>query len=79
MIFYNIPNAGQFFSRVLACRGDVFARGADGQTRNLKDMAEYCIQTGIAESMSGIREIDVKAANPADAQSWIQYAMQMRY
>ena len=48
MKVYDISNARSFFERVLKCTGSVYSLDASGNRTNLKDMAEYCIGSGMA-------------------------------
>ena len=77
MKVYNISNARSFFERVLKCTGSVYSLDASGNRTNLKDMAEYCIDSGMAGQMRGIDEMDLSFERDEDLMSLMRFAMQM--
>ena len=77
MKLYNIPNARHFFERVLTCNGTVYVTASGGKTQNLKNIAQYMINSGIVNTLNGIREINVTAEMPSDGTKLLGYAASM--
>ena len=77
MKLYNISDARHFFERVLTCNGTVYVTTPDGETQNLKNVAQYMISSGIANTLNGIREINVTAEMPSDGTSLLSYVANM--
>ena len=77
MKFFGVENVREFCECVLRCSGDVYEIGADGSERSLKSMAEYLMDSGLAEQMSGIGEIRLRFQNSRDMDILLRYAMRM--
>lgn len=77
MKFFGISNTGEFFDRVLRCKGEVHVIEADGTEKDLKQMAEYMTRNGLASNLRGISEIDLRIQKPSDIDVLFSYAMEM--
>lgn len=77
MKFFDIRKPREFYERVLRCSGDIREIGTDGTQRDLKSMAEYLIETGMADRMMGIPEINLSIQKPSDIDVLFNYALSM--
>ena len=77
MKLFNIQNTKEFFEQVLHCDGEVHVLEVDGSERDLKAMAGYMIDEGLAERMAGIPEINLTIQKSSDANYLLGYAMGM--
>ena len=78
MKLYNISNAGEFLTRVLDCKGMVYAVESDGRAQDLKELAQYLISSGMAGKIEGIREIDLAVEKPVDRTLLLNYVAGMK-
>ena len=77
MKLYNIPSAGKFLRKIANCQGEVRCVKPDGEITDLKAMARFLIQSGMADQLGGIREIDVRLEDQSDAILLMNFAAQM--
>ena len=77
MKLYDIPSAGRFLRKIAGCKGEVRCAKPDGEITDLKSMARFLIQSGMADQLGGIREIDVRLEDQSDAVMLMKFAAQM--
>lgn len=77
MKFFNIQNTREFYERVLRCSGEIHEIDRNGTERDLKSVAGYLIDTGVADQMKGIPEINLIIQKPADMDILFSYALGM--
>ena len=78
MKLYTISNAEEFLTRVLDCKGMVYAIEADGKAQDLKALAQYLISTGMAGKIDGFREIDLVFEKSVDRTLLLNYVAGMK-
>lgn len=78
MKLYSISNAGEFLNRVLDCKGMVYAVEPDGEAQDLKLLAQYLINSNMADRIDGFREIDLVVEKPADRVLLLNYVAGMK-
>ena len=59
MKLYNIPSARRFMEKILECTGRIYKREADGSAQDMRELAQYLINSGMADQITGIQEIDL--------------------
>ncbi len=77
MKLYNISNVRQFLDAVLECDGKVSMVNTDGEKQNLKDMAHYLINTGMADKVDRIPELSVEVDSTSDGATLLYFAAHM--
>ena len=79
MKLYNIPNARRFMEKILECTGRIYKREADGSAQDMREMAQYLINSGMADQITGIQEIDLVIESVDDMVILLNYAAGMHY
>lgn len=77
MKIFNIPNAGCFLRKVMTCSGSARCVQADGASTDLKEMARFLIQSGMADRIGHIDEINLTLEDHADAIMLMNFAAEM--
>ena len=65
--------------KILECTGRIYKREADGSGRDMREMAQYLIDSGMADQITSIREIDLVIENVDDMVMLLNYAAGMHY
>jgi len=77
MKLYNISSPEKFLRKVLSCTGRAYCVQSGGQPTDLKELARFLINSGMANQLDGIREIDLRLENQDDAVMLMDFAAQM--
>ncbi len=78
MKLYNISDVRQFLDTVIECDGTIDVVASNGTRRNMKDLAHNLLDSGMADRMGKISEVDISVDNPADGEKLL-YCMAHMY
>jgi hypothetical protein len=73
MTIYNLTDFSRFFHFVLGCKGNVWYIDKHGAPRDLKELAAYTLNTGIADRVSSIDRLEVQAECGEDSNRLLRY------
>lgn len=76
MKLYNIRKIPEFFERISACEGDVYALKDDGSRIDMKKVAEECRMLEQLGLDGRIEELNLITENPEDMVKVYRFAME---